>query len=366
MQDRIDLTAEGIRLSVDLAVGHIADLVVTREGRSLSSLHRAPWIGEDMAPETDPHLTRLSGDFLCAPFGLSDVEPSPSHGWPANAPWRFLGSENLPGGVVARFELTRTVMGARIVKEFTLRDGHPFLYQRHVFSGGAGAVSVGLHMMLSLPQGARLSFSPKLFAETPAVALEPDPARGRSRLAYPAHFEDLTQAPLADGGRADLTRYPFAAAHEDFVMLVEEPGERLAWGAALRRQEGDITLSLKAPSDFPLTLLWFSNGGRDYAPWNGRHRGVLGMEEARTFSLSGHAASIRPNPLSDRGIPTSISLEEGGTVDLRQVIGLVPAPDGWERVAGVSAVGNELLVEGPGGQTIRVPYDAGFLVGLRG
>ena len=87
----IDLEAEGICLSVDPAVGHIASLVVTRDGRSLSSLHRAPWIGEDLAPDTDPHLARLSGDFLCAPFGASDVEKAPSHGWPANAPWRPLG-----------------------------------------------------------------------------------------------------------------------------------------------------------------------------------------------------------------------------------------------------------------------------------
>jgi hypothetical protein len=122
---------------------------------------------------------------------------------------------------------------------------------------------------------------------------------------------------------------------------------------------------LKAPSDFPLTLLWISNGGRDYAPWNGRHRGVLGMEEARTWSLHGHAASIRSNPLSGIGIPTSIALLDDHTVDLRQVTGLVPAPAGWDNVAGVTADGADLVVEGPGGETIRVPYDARFLTGLR-
>jgi len=366
MQDHVELKAEGIRLTVDLAVGHLVSLIVERDGRSLSSLHRAPWIDEDLAPGTDPHLARLSGDFLCAPFCRSDVEPAPFHGWPANAPWRLLGSERLAAGLCARFELSHDVMGARVVKELTLRDGHPFLYQRHVFEGGRGETSVGQHLMLAFPHGARLSFSPKLYAQTPDDVFEPDPARGRSRLAYPARFEDLTEAPLADGGTTDLTHYPFSQAHEDFVMLVEEPGDRLAWGAALRPEEGDITLSLKSPADFPLTLLWISNGGRDYAPWNGRHRGVLGMEEARAWSLNGHAASIRPNPLSESGIPTSIRLTEGGTVDLRTVIGLLPAPSGWERVADVAAQTGALLIRNPAGESLRLPYDETFLAGPRG
>lgn len=365
MQDHVELQAEGISLTVDLAVGHLVSLIVERDGRKLSSLHRAPWIEEDLAPGTDPHLARLSGDFLCAPFCLGDVEPMPFHGWPANAPWRYLGSEPLDGGICARFELSRDVFGARLVKELTLRDGHPFLYQRHVFEGGRGETSVGQHLMLAFPHGAHLSFSPKLYAQTPDDVFEPDPTRGRSRLAYPARFEDLTKAPLAAGGTTDLTRYPFSEAHEDFVMLVEAPGERLAWGAALRPQEGDITLSLKSPADFPLTLLWISNGGRDYAPWNGRHRGVLGMEEACTWSLNGHAASIGPNPLSASGIPTSIRLTEDGAVDLRTVIGLFPAPSGWDRVVALTAQPGMLLVHGEGGESLRLPYDEAFIAGPR-
>jgi len=357
----VKIEAEGIAVTLDLAVGHISHLEVDRGGRRVAPLHRAPWIKDHHDEGTPAHLVRLSGDFLCAPFGLSDIDGSPSHGWPANSPWRHLGSEAIKGGMIARFELEKRVMGASVTKEFTLRDGHPFLYQRHVFSGGDGDVSVGMHMMVSLPQGAHLTFSPRLFAETPPEAIEPDATRGHSILSYPARFNDLKQAPRADGGTANVTCYPFDRNHEDCVMLSEAPADKLSWAAALRHQEGDLVLSLKRPSDFPSTLLWMSNGGRYYAPWNSRHRGVLGMEEVRTYSLAGHKASIAPNPLSKEGIPTSISLAADGSVDLRQVIGIMPVPPGWDRVTRVEARNNGLAVISDIGE-FAVPYDENFVL----
>jgi len=357
----VKLEADGVRVTLDLAVGHIGSFEVDRGGHRIAPLHRAPWAEETHPAGTPAHLARLSGDFLCAPFGPSDIDGSPAHGWTANSPWRHLGTQAIAGGSVARFELDRKVMGATVTKEFTLRHGHPFLYQRHLFSGGEGAVSVGLHMMVSLPQGGHLSFSPKLFAETPAEALEPDAAKGNSLLAYPARFNDLKKAPRADGGTANLTCYPFDRNHEDFVMMVEKAEDRLAWAAALRHHERDLVLSLKRPSDFPMTLLWMSNGGRYYAPWNSRHRGVLGLEEARTYSLNGHKASIAPNPLSEQGIPTSIALSANGEVDLRQIIGIMPVPAGWDRVTDVEAHGDALAVKSDIGE-FTVPYDPKFVL----
>lgn len=36
----------------------------------------------------------LSGDFFCAPFGRSDLEPTPPHGWSANSDWQVAESGN--------------------------------------------------------------------------------------------------------------------------------------------------------------------------------------------------------------------------------------------------------------------------------
>ena len=366
MADRFHtLTAKGVNLTLDLAVGHIRSFVVTRDGRRITPLHTAPWV-EEVAiaedPEILPDLKFLSGDFFCAPFAASDVEEAPPHGWPANSEWEPLGDRPHPaGGVVGQFLLRRPVMGARLVKEITLRDGHPFAYQRHVFRGGSGAVSVASHAMTQFAGKGRVSFSPKAFAETPATPQESDPARGRSVFASSSHVTDLTRLPLADGGTVDIHRYPVAEGHEDFVMLVEAPGASLGWAAALRPDARDIMLTLKDPADFPVTFVWFSNGGRYYAPWNRRHLGVLGLEEGRAYSAYGHAASIAPNPLSAAGIPTALQLVPDGEAEVRHAIGGVPLPDGWSAVASLVPNAIGLRVTDESGKTLDVPFDLAFL-----
>lgn len=357
------LSARGIAVALDLGIGHVAALSVERDGRTAAPFHRAPWADDPEPPDGTadaPHLARISGDFFCAPFAAADVEPAPPHGWPANAPWTPLDTVAVPGGTTARFELTRRVMGARLVKELTVRDGHPFLYQRHVFEGGEGRLPVANHAMVRLPAGGRLATSPKRYAETPPTPLERDPARGRSALAYPARSADLGRFPTAAGGTVDLRAYPIGDAHEDFVMLVEAEGARLGW-TAVTREEGDAALFLKNAGRLPATMLWYSNGGRDYAPWNGRHRHVLGVEDGCTYSLHGHAASITENPLFREGVPTAIRLDPTGRVDVRHVIGALPLPAGFGAVSALAAGAGVLTLADAAGERFAVPFDDTFL-----
>ncbi len=359
------ITAKGISATLDLRVGHVRSLVIERNGKRIEPLHSAPWV-DDPAIIGDesllPNLRFLSGDFFCAPFSTADVDGAPPHGWPANSRWRLLDvTPHAAGGTTACYELEHDVLGARLVKEFTLRDGHPFLYERHVFIGGSGALPVANHAMLRLASGGTLSFSPKRYAFTPATALEPDPAQGRYALAYPARFTDLAAAPLKDGGTVDLTRYPIADRHEDFAALVEEATEGLGWATAARADQGDLFLSLRNVAELPITMLWLSNGGRDYAPWNGRHVGVLGLEEGRTFAGAGHRASINPNALTEEGIPTALELVPEGEVSIGNVIGAVPLPTGWGKIASIVANGGLLAITGESGEKIELPFDARFL-----
>jgi hypothetical protein len=366
MHDRFhEIRAAGIRVVVDLAVGHLRALEIKQDGRFLTPLYTAPWVDEPSIAEDEailPNLRFLSGDFFCAPFGGADEQGTPTHGWPANSPWEHLETTAHPrGGFVARYALGKHPRGARLVKELTLRDGHPFVYQRHIFEGGEGTISVASHAMTQFRAGGRLSFSPKAYADTPGQPLESDPAKGRHALAYPARFVDLSQAPLAEGGTTDLRSYPIASRHEDFVMLVEAPESGLSWAAAIRHDPADIVLSMKNPADLPVTMLWFSNGGRDYPPWNGRNVGVLGIEEGRAWSANGYAASAAPNPLSQSGVPTVLDLDPDGTAEVRHVVGALPRPEGWTEIAALEVEANELLLTDISGASITVPYDSGFL-----
>ena len=360
-----ELRAEGVRLVLDLSAGHIRTLEIGQEGRRVAPLYTAPWVDDPgiQADESIPrNLRRLSGDFFCAPFGGTDQENVPPHGWPANSPWRHADTTQHPqGGVTARFILDKPVQGARLVKELTLRDGHPFVYQRHVFEGGGGRITAASHPMTKFFSRGRLSFSQKAYVETPPTPLEPDSSRGRYALAYPARFTDLGAAPLKGGGTTNLRKYPIAERHEDFVMLVEAPSARFGWAAAAREDARDILLSLKNPRDFPVTMLWFSNGGRDYPPWNGRNVGVLGIEEGCTFSARGYAASIAPNALSQTGVPTALELKPDGAVELRHVIGGLALPDRWSEISSINVEPQELALRDMGGGRRSVPYDASFL-----
>ena len=359
------LSADGIEVILDLEVGHIRSLRLERDGRDLTPLHTAPWV-EDATIRADadipPVLRSLSGDFFCAPFATADIEPAPLHGWTANSAWSEVERRKIPGGATATFRLARPVMGAVVEKTLTVRDGHPFLYKVHAFVGGKGAIPVANHAMTNLSDGDILSFSRKLRAETPREPLETNPALGRSVLAYPQISPHPWQLALADGGKADIRTYPLAQRHEDVAILIEAPGNELGWFAAVRRKRGDMFISLKHPEDYPVTILWFSNGGRDYPPWNGRHLGVLGVEEGRTYAGYGHAASSRANCWADQGVATALSLNPYGRVEVRNIIGGLPLPAG--RSAGVSQVlphDGRLRIEFDGGGSTEVAFDTGFL-----
>jgi hypothetical protein len=324
------------------ACGFIADFAVTDSGRRIAPLHRAPWIGEAMPPGAPPHFAELQGDFFCAPFADGGGPGAVSHGAPGNERWEVMATD----GRSLSARLAVPVMGARVTKRLALRDGESFVYQVHRFEGGEGQLSAANHAMVSLPSGGRISFSPKAAFRTPATAPEPDPARGRSALAYPASSPDPTQFPRADGSLADLTRYPVGPAHEDFVVAIEAEGNVLGWTAAVRPAEGDLFLSLRNPAQLPMTMLWFSNGGRDYAPWSGRHTGCLGVEEG----LAGHML----------GEPGAFALAPGRTLDIRHAIGALSWPGGAP-VAAVTVEGGALTLTGEDGTSRTVPFDLSHL-----
>lgn len=345
------LQAAGISIGWQADCGVITHLRVQDSARMVDMLHTAPWIGEVMPDGAPPHLPRLAGDFFCAPFGDASADGAPLHGWAANAHWTCL--ENT--GSSARHVLDVPVMGAALEKQLILHDGHPFIYQKHVFTGGQGSIPVANHAMLTLPQGAVIRTSPKRFYETPATALEPDATRGRSLLRYPMRGQ------AGAFGGTDLLTYPLGAAHEDFVTGVEAVGHALGWTTVLRA-DGDLYLSLRDARHLPLTMFWHSNGGRDYAPWSGRHVGVLGVEDGVGLALLGVASEQEPDTLTAAGQPVGLVL--GGRADVRHVTGCVHWPL-RQPIADVRVLPGALRLTGDAGAVREVPFDSDFLGTLR-
>lgn len=347
--------AQGIEFGFGPDCGIISDFVVTDQGQRISMMHRAPWVGTGMAlPDgAPPHQARLEGDFFCAPFSDASMDNAPSHGWPANGHW---SPDEATTAKSLRCTLDQKVMGATVTKELSLTDNHPFLYQRHIFTGGQGAIPAANHAMISLPNGGTSRFSPKRWFETPAAAPETDPSRGRSSLRYPARSIDPRYFPAATGGTIDLTQYPFGPAHEDFVIALEAPDSPLGWTAVSRRVEGDLYISLRNPRRLPMTMLWHSNGGRDYTPWLGRHTGCLGVEEGIALPLSNITAEL----LTGAGQDHALVLTPDGKTETRHITGCIVWPAG-EAVQNIALHNNVLTVQGDSGASRTVPIDGGFL-----
>lgn len=355
------LHSDRASLAITETGGQLSDVCFTLEGgRRVSPMHVAPWADEQLPADTPPILRVLRGDFFCAPFGSSDVLPEAPfvHGLPASGTWRVTATQ--PMSVDAT--LDGTVMSATVTKHVELRAGEAMVYQRHMMSGGSGRLPIGHHAMLRADHELQLAFSPwKQALTTP----EPDeiPPHGRSLLRNGQIIDDLRRAERMDGGTVDLTRFPSPEGYEAILMLVADPGTGFAWTAATCADEGWVWFALKDPRVLPQTLIWLSNGGRDYAPWNGRHRQVIGLEEICGYFHLGHAVSISDNPVTAVGSPTAVALSPGNPLVVSTMFGMAAVPDGFGIVADIAPADGGVRLTGTKGHVVLVPCDPSFVMG---
>jgi hypothetical protein len=139
--------------------------------------------------------------------------------------------------------------------------------------------------------------------------------------------------PCIDGSTTDLSRYPARRGFEDVAILCTDSTVALGWSAVTYPEQGFVWFALRDPQQLASTLLWFSNGGRHFPPWNGRHVNVLGVEDITGFFHVGLAASCRPNLLSERGIRTCLAPNAEGRLSISYIQGVARVPPGFDRVA---------------------------------
>lgn len=338
-------------LGLDPQVGNIPEWQVG--GRR--PLHAAPWRDEPEV-QSDPDIPmvnrRLAGDFLCLPFGRDDMGCDPPHGLTANAPWDVIRMDVAE----AHLRLSVPVRGATVDKLVQIVG--PVLYQTHRIEGGVGALSVAHHPMTRMAEGGRLSFSPKRAVLTDPVPQYEGHALWAPNQTRPVSGPDDLRLDGMDGAQWDLRHYPAGQEVEDFCLLVEARGARIGWTVCLRSAEDDMLVVLKDARVLPVTMLWVSNGGRDFPPWNGRHTGVLGIEDGCAAGATGLAAALTGNRLTAMGVPTAMPL--GGSRMIRHAMVSLPRPPGWAEVAEVTIDKGRLTLTETGGGQVSVPFDSGF------
>jgi hypothetical protein len=323
-------------------------------------MHTAPWAAEQLPEDTPPIIRVLRGDFFCAPFGSSDLLADMPfvHGLPASGRWQVTNTAANSVDAV----LEGKVMGATVTKHVELRAGENVVYQRHTMIGGSGRIPIGHHAMLRAEYELLLAFSPWTMALTTP---EPDetPPDGRPLLKNNQSIANLRQAMRMDGGTVDLTRFPCPDGYETIWMLVADRTTPFAWTAATCVEDGWVWFALKDQRVLPQTLVWFSNGGRDYAPWNGRHRRAIGLEEICGYFHLGHAASIADNPVAASGSPTAVQMTPDAPLDVSYMFGLAAVPPGFGAVRDIVPAPSGIKLIDVAGQEIFAACDLSFVAG---
>ena len=338
------------------------------DGRNVQPFAVAPWAREKIDAALPPLLHALRGDFFCAPFGGNGTpwrgEKHPPHGESANRDWTPVALERTREATTLHLRLATQVRPGVIDKRVTVRTGHNAIYCEHTLNGFTGPMALGTHPCLHVPgpDGAALvSVGGWAEGRVLPVPFENPAAGGYSSLRPGAEFAALDAVPLANGGTTDLTRYPARAGFDDLVMLLGKPGRSLGWSAVTFPKDGWVFLQLKNPEVLRHTILWHSHGGRHYAPWNGRHRHVLGLEETTSYFHFGQAESAKPNPLSRAGYPTTVKLSPKSPLRVAHIFAVAAIPRGFDIVADVTPVTDGILLTAKNGRTVTIPLDSGFV-----
>lgn len=356
--------------------GHLAPVAFRVGQKTVSPYSVAPWAGEKIDAGLPGLLHALRGDLFCAPFGGNGTpwrgEQHPPHGETANAAWALDAFERAGSRVTLHASLATKVRKGRVDKYLSLVEGHTAVYSRHVISGMSGPMGVGHHAMLKLPEApgsGAVSTSKFTAAQVLSEYFERAENYGYQALKPGAVFKALDRVPRLDGAVADLTRYPARKGYDDLVMLTADAKLPFAWSAVTVAEEGYVWFALRDPRVLRHTVLWMSNGGRHYAPWNGRHTAVLGLEETTSYFHLGLAESVKPNPLNKRGVPTALMLNAKKPTTVNYIMAVAAVPKGFDRVKDIRAVAGgapsggavELVAES--GKRVRCALDVGFLAG---
>lgn len=350
--------------------GHLGPVTFRlADGREVQPFAVAPWAEEKLAPDTPNVLRALRGDFFCAPFGGNETpfrgERHPAHGETANRPWTLVSWERRDGTTTLHAQMETTVRRGCVDKRLTLRDGHAAVYCEHVLSGMRGPMAIGTHPCLQFPDepgAGRISTSGFSFGATLPTPLERPEQGGYSALKVGARFASLRRVPRADGGVADLSRYPARRGYEDLVVLFGKKQPRAwAWSAVTFPREGHVFFALKDPAVLRHTVLWHSNGGRHYPPWNGRHVNVLGLEEVTSYFHLGLAESVKPNAISRAGLPTAVQLDPKKPLRVAHIFAMAAVPRGFDEMKTITRAPGGVTLTARSGKKVFAPVELDFV-----
>jgi hypothetical protein len=370
-QESFLLKTSKVELALSVLGGHLAPVTFfPQDPLPIEPYAMAPWATEPLPLEIPPVISSLRGDWFCSAFGANAEseanERLPLHGETANGQWRGIAYQETAAGCWLRLGLEMPLQGGMCEATTALLADHSVIYQRHDLKGLTGPINPGHHATLAFPDVAgsgRLSFSRFMHARTFFESTERPENRGYSWLKPNIKIHDLHNVPCIDGSTTDLCCYPARRGFDDIAILCTDPNVELGWSAVAFPEQGFVWFALRNHKQLVSTLLWFSNGGRHWPPWNGRHVNVMGIEDITGFFHVGLAASSRENLLTENGVRTCLAPEADGRLSIPYIQGVARIHTGFDRVAAIEPSPHHgiVLLRAESGATVEVRCQADFL-----
>lgn len=304
---------------------------VLPDGRQVAPFQIAPWANEPGGEALPGILRRLRGEWPCVPFG-SDTDRAPMGDWPGSHSAGTLDS--FPHGFGSNNHWTFVEGGAGIALSIAYPDGHPIASLERRVTPDANSAALDFELVINVRQDCELPLGlhPCFRLPTKPGAMRIEVAPGVSGATFPVATDASSifqtdqflprwnDVPLRDGSRLDVSRVPLPHHTEELVQLIDIPGSAELWNTA----EG-YRVRLKWNRDhFPSALLWFTNRGRTFAPWNARHL-ALGLEPICSAFDLGQQISVADNPISRRGVATVRTFVAGERFVTRYRVEVEPA-----------------------------------------
>jgi hypothetical protein len=302
--------------------------VVLHDGRAIHPFKVAPWADDPRAEweaTAPPLLKRLRGDWVCLPFGLpgkprTDLDakwlegldanlesPDPAqHGTCSNSPWRLDSAD--PHALSMSFAPETGFPIARIERRIFVADGEPTInLETRVAARANCELQWGVHPTFRLPE-APGAFEIGFGSEKVTVLTYPGVFEASvSRVAHTRVCDGLDAVPMFDGATQSFSRLPLPFDTEELLFVTGHNGVARLTNHAERYR---VVMEWD-PGVFPGVLLWISNRGRSFAPWNGRFLG-LGVEPVCAPFDLGYAHAVNPkSPMRALGIPTATRFAPG-------------------------------------------------------
>ncbi len=291
----------------------------TENGKEIQPFHIAPWGDEQQTQELEPILKRSRGEWPCVPFGAArkidqlrpdwerckwETSEDMPHGPSSNMEWKLKEQTKELLTFILEYPANHDVKSlTRIIKPDA--NGTAIDFELQVEVRRNTKMPIGLHPTFRLsptPLKCRLQPSKYKFGITFPGNFEP----GSYLLEPNALFASLNSIPAADHTQIDLSRLPLPQNCENLVQLCGIEGS-----FELINNEELYTMKLEWNKEhYPSCILWMSNRGRSYYPWNSRNL-CLGIEPVNAAFDLGNHVSLAENPIHKKGISTAMEFRAG-------------------------------------------------------